>query len=263
MEHFMLHTGYLRSLTFIAVLAAAPIASAQTKVYGAYWEWPNIFHPNSTFSFYNGTGTNPQWNLSMNVPSGELWAYPASVRGYHYGYNPSGDTLFPKQLSTITSIPAAFSYAATQTTGGTNLRGDFTYDMFLRYDNGVSGNSQNPQLEVMVWGGNASYPISTNGLPIATSVYAADGYTWDLYYGYNSYAGYPTYSFVPHRTTVPTELPASGHINVDLRAFFTVLKNLNPGYYTESMYLDVVEAGCEVTQGDGYVQTTYFSVNAY
>jgi len=88
-------------------------------------------------------------------------------------------------------------------------------------------------------------------------------YTWDLYYGYNSAAGYPTYSFVPHRTTVPSSLPATGHINVDLRAFFTVLKNLNPGYYNEGMYLDVVEVGCEITQGDGSVQTTYFTVDAY
>jgi hypothetical protein len=29
------------------------------------------------------------------------------------------------------------------------------------------------------------------------------------------------------------------------------------------MYLDVVEAGCEITQGDGSVQTTYFTVDAY
>ncbi len=254
-----------RALMCVAVALVAVSASAfgQTKVYGSYWEWPNIFDANSSFAFYNGTGTNPQWTLAMNIPSGHLWAYPASVRGYHYGFNPAGDTLFPKQMSTITSIPAAFSYAANQTSGGTALRGDFTYDMFLRYDNGTSGNNKNPELEVMVWGGNASYPISDTGSPIFTNVYSADGYTWDLYYGNNAAAGYHTYSFVPHRTTVPTQLPASGHINVDLRQFFNVLKAKNYAYYTESMYLDVVEAGCEITQGNGSVQTTYFTVNAY
>ena len=247
----------------MTALTLSALASGQTKVYGQYWEWPNIFDQNSSFKFYNGTGSNPQWTLAFNVPSGHLWAYPASIRGYHYGYNPANDKLFPKQMSSITHIPASFSYASTQTEGGTTLRGDFTYDLFLRYDDGTSGNNKDPQLEVMIWGGNASYPISSSGSPIDSNVYSADGYTWDLYYGYNSAAGYPTYSFVPHRTTVPSALPASGHVNVDLRNFFNVLKAKNPGYYNESMYLDVVEAGCEITQGDGSVQTTYFTVDAY
>ncbi len=247
----------------LSILIAAAPAFAQTKVFGQYWEWPNTFDNNGTFVFTPGTGSNPQWYESFNVPGGNLYGYPASIRGYHYGYNPAGDTLFPKQMSSISHIPASFSYASTQVKGGTTLRGDFTYDMFLRYDNGTSGNNKNPELEVMVWGGNASYPISSTGSPIYTSVYSADGWTWDLYYGYNNAAGYATYSFVPHRTTVPTSLPSSGHINVDLRNFFNVLKAKNPGYYTESMYLDVVEAGCEITQGDGSVQTTYFTVDAY
>jgi len=253
----------VRRVLVCAALLTTPAAFAQTKVFGSYWEWPNTFVSNSSIVFTPGTGSNPQWYESFNVPSGNLYGYPASIRGYHYGYNPAEDTLFPKEMSTISHIPASFSYASTQVSGGTTLKGDFTYDMFLRYDNGTFGSNKDPQLEVMVWGGNASYPISTTGSPIDSGVYSADGYTWDLYYGYNSAAGYPTYSFVPHRTTVPSSLPATGHINVDLRAFFTVLKNLNPGYYNEGMYLDVVEAGCEITQGDGSVQTTYFTVDAY
>jgi hypothetical protein len=260
-----------RKLSIVCLLCAGliPLASttahAQTKVFGQYWEWPNTFDNNSSIDFYPGTGSNPTWLESFGLAAynGEpIYGYPASIRGYHYGYNPAGDTLFPKQMSTISHIPAAFSYASSQT-GSTPLKGDFTYDMFLRYDNGTSGNNKNPQLEVMVWGGNASYPISTTGSPIDYSVVVADGYTWDLYYGYNSAAGYPTYSFVPHRTTVPSQLPTSGNINVDLRLFYTALNKLKVGYYTESMYLDVVEAGCEFTQGDGYIQTTYFTVDAY
>jgi hypothetical protein len=256
-------TSFLCRAAITAALLVTPVLHAQTKVYGQYWEWPNTFHNNGTIYFSNGTGSNPQWYESFNLPAGNLYGYPASIRGYHYGYNPAGDTLFPKQMSTITHIPASFSYASTQVSGGTTLKGDFTYDLFLRNDNGHSGNNENPQLEVMVWGGNASYPISSSGQPIYTNVYSADGWNWDLYYGYNSSAGYPTYSFVPHRTTVPNSLPASGHINVDLRAFFNVLKSKGVAYYNESMYLDVVEAGCEITQGDGSVQTTYFTVDAY
>jgi hypothetical protein len=240
-----------------SLLVVSTAAHSQTKVFGQYWEWPNTFHNNGTFKFTPGTGSNPQWYESFNVPSGNLYGYPASIRGYHYGYNPSGDTLFPKEMSTISHIPAAFSYASS----GSNMKGDFTYDMFLRYDNDVKSGQSNPQLEVMVWGGNASYPISASGSPIAYSVVESDGYTWDLYYGDNSAAGYYTYSFVPHRSSPPATLPKSGSVNVDLRLFFNALKGRSN--YSESMYLDVVEAGCEITEGDGDVQTTYFTVDAY
>jgi hypothetical protein len=156
----MLNPTNLRRAILSALLIAAPAIVAQTKVYGSYWEWPNIFDNNGTFDFTNGSGSNPQWNLGFDVPSGHLWAYPASIRGYHYGYNPAGDKLFPKQMLGITSIPAQFSYQVLQTGGGTTIKGDFTYDMFLRYDTNVS-TTVNPQVEVMVWGDNASYPISS------------------------------------------------------------------------------------------------------
>jgi hypothetical protein len=58
-------------------------------------------------------------------------------------------------------------------------------------------------------------------------------------------------------------LPASGHINVDLREFFKVLDTWDEGGYNKYMYLDVVEAGFEITQGHGGVLTTYFTVDAY
>ena len=121
----------------LSILIAAAPAFAQTKVFGQYWEWPNTFDNNGTFVFTPGTGSNPQWYESFNVPGGNLYGYPASIRGYHYGYNPAGDTLFPKQMSSISHIPASFSYASTQVKGGTTLRGDFTYDMFLRYEHDI------------------------------------------------------------------------------------------------------------------------------
>ena len=62
--------------------------------------------------------------------------------------NPAGDNLFPKQLSATSSIPCTFSYSS----GGSNMSGDFAYDMFLRRDTAKS----TPELEVMVWGGNDS-----------------------------------------------------------------------------------------------------------
>ena len=88
-----------------------------------------------------------------NFSSFSLYGYPAIVRGWHYGWNPTGDTLFPKQISATKSVPCSFSYSS----GGSNVAGDFAYDMFLRWDNQKS----TPQLEVMVWAGNDSWPIGT------------------------------------------------------------------------------------------------------
>jgi hypothetical protein len=248
-----------RSLAIGAALlatCAVALAAVPYKVFSPYWAWDNEFN-NSTINWTPGNGSNPTWTASFNFTTYNGYGYPASVRGYHYGYNPSGDTLFPKQMSTISHIPANFSY----TSSGSQMAGDFTYDMFLRNDKNVGNGTSNPQLEVMVWGGNNSYPISTTGSPIVSNILTTGGVTYDLYFGDNSAAGYYTYSFLPHRTSVPTNLPTSGSINVDLRLFFNALKGRSQ--YSESMYLDVVEAGCEITRGVGQIATTYFTVDAY
>jgi hypothetical protein len=250
----------VRKLALPAVLALVTAAAhaAPEKTFSPYWAWDNVF--TGTINWTPGTGSDPTWTATYNLGSGNLYGYPASVRGYHYGYNPSGDKLFPKQLEETTSIPAAFSY----TSYGTKMTGDFTYDMFLRWDTNVGSGTSNPELEVMVWGINASYPISTTGSPIVTSAITENGVVYDLYEGYNSAAGYSTYSFVPHRTSVPSSIPnGNGSINVDLKNFFNVLENLPNSLYNNWMYLDVVEAGIEITGGDGEALCTYFSVDAY
>lgn len=117
----------------VAALCAAVIsASAHAgdhKTYGAYYAWDNNFN-NSAIAWSPSTGSYPQWSASFNFPGGSLYGYPASIRGWHYGWNPTGDTLFPRKISSVSTIPAAFSYAS----DGSNMAGDFAYDLFLRYD---------------------------------------------------------------------------------------------------------------------------------
>jgi len=248
----------LRSSGRLAAIAAAfsffvaASAQGQTKVFYPYWVWPNVFTGSATFT--PGTGSQPTWKDSFDYSSYNLYGYPASIRGWHYGYNPAGDTLFPKQISTMSHIPVTFSYSSS----GSNMAGDFTYDLFLRNDNQKS----TPELEVMVWGGNDSYPISTTGSPIVSNITSFNGQEYDLYYGYNSAAGYGTYSFLPHRTGGPTgNLPTGGSINGDLLPLLKLLNGRQ--YYSSSMYLDVIEAGCEITRGDGSISATAFSADAY
>jgi len=149
-----------------AVLAFAltPIAQAgPTQVFGSQWAWDNNFN-NSTINATFGSGSTPSITVSYNFGSYNLYGYPACIRGWHYGYNPANDNLFPMQVSAATSVPCTFSYSSS----GANMAGDFAYDMFLRWDNAKS----TPQLEIMVWGGNDSYPIGTQ---TGTSILSAGG----------------------------------------------------------------------------------------
>ncbi|WP_158628787.1 GH12 family glycosyl hydrolase domain-containing protein [Dyella choica] len=104
--------------------------------------------------------------------------------------------------------------------------------------------------------------ISANpiGSPIATGVITENGVTYDLWAGNNSAAGYYVYTFLPQRSSVPPSLPTSGSANIDVMHFFRKLQGL--AYFGTSMYLDVVEAGCEIVRGNGRVSTTWFQASA-
>lgn len=231
-------------LIAVAVLAVALASTAHAgpyQVYGSQFAWDNNFN-NSTINATFGSGSTPSITVSYNFTSYSLYGYPACIRGWHYGWNPANDNLFPMQLSAATTIPCTFSYSSS----GANMAGDFAYDMFLRWDNAKS----TPQLEVMVWGGNDSWPIGTQ---TGTSVLSAGGWTFDLWEGMNTAAGYYVYTFIPHGTAGQGNLPTSGSANVDMKVFFNWLQanRSSSGYYNNTMYLDVVEAGLEITRGTG------------
>jgi hypothetical protein len=65
---------------------------------------------------------------------------------------------------------------------------------------------------------------------------------------------------LPQRSSVPASLPTSGSANIDIMHFFKKLQGR--AYFSTSMYLDVVEAGCEIVRGNGWVSTTWFQVSA-
>jgi hypothetical protein len=216
------------------------------NLFPPYFAWNNNFS-GQEIGWQPGTGDAPQWTANFNFATNSLYGYPASIRGWHYGFNPANDNLFPKKLSETTSIPCSFSYNC----GGDDLCGDFAYDLFLRHDDKKSV----PQLEVMVWAGNNSTPI---GKLIATNIITADEVAFDLWAGTNSGAGYYVYSFMPHERTA--KLPAEGSLNVDLMDFFRLVEG-RPNFSLD-MYLDVVEAGFEIVRGKGWVTCGWFSCEA-
>jgi lysophospholipase L1-like esterase len=216
------------------------------KLFPPYLAWNNNFR-GSEIGWQPGEDEAPQWTASFNFSTNGLYGYPASIRGWHYGWNPAGDNLFPKKLSDTTGIPCSFFYNC----GGDDLCGDFAYDMFLRCDD----RKARPQLEIMVWTGNNSTPI---GELVATNITIADGIAFDLWAGTNAPAGYYVYSFMPHLKTA--KLPTEGSLEVDMIQFFRVLEG--QPYFSMKMYLDVVEGGFEIVRGHGWVTCGWFSCEA-
>jgi hypothetical protein len=135
-KHLRLYGKKLLAAAIITLLA--PVAEAGPyKVYGPEFAWVNNFN-NSTINSSFSTNSVPGMTVWYNFSGYSLYGYPAIVRGWHYGWNPAGDTLFPKQISATKSIPCSFAYSS----GGTNMAGDFAYDMFLRWDNQKSPPSE-------------------------------------------------------------------------------------------------------------------------
>ncbi|MDR6672425.1 cellulase [Xanthomonas sp. 1678] len=238
----------LRALFALVLVAFAPAALAGPyQVYGNQYAWVNNFNdPNNVIQGTFHSGSTPSMTVTFNFASSSLYGYPAILRGSHYGFNPTSDRTFPRQVSALQSLPSTFAYSS----GGSNMAGDFAYDLFLRWDNNTSS-SAIPQTEVMIWGGHNSYPIGTL---TASNVISAGGYSFDLWEGMNTAAGYYVYTFIPHNTAGQPNLPTNGNLNIDIKPFLTWLHNnrAQDGRYSNAMYLHVVEAGFEVVRGNGW-----------
>lgn len=142
-------------------------------------------------------------------------------------------------------MPVVFNY---KIDWGTNVAGDFAYDIFFRHDT----QKTKPQLEVMIWGDHNSWPI---GQKTASNVINAAGRTFDLWEGMNDSAGYYVFSFVPRDTVGKTALARKGQLNLDVKQFLNWLQanRASQGKYNNNMFLHAIEAGFEVVNGRGKV----------
>jgi hypothetical protein len=98
----------------------------------------------------------------------------------------------------------------------------------------------------MVWNKNNSYPIG--GKVKSNTVNGQD-----LWMGYNSAAGYETFSFVPAGTGGGGAFPSSGSgsYNINVTSYLNYLDSNYSSYVNSNWYLDVVEGGQEITNGNG------------
>src|SRR5262249_42463968 len=102
-EYLRLHGKKLLGICTLALLVSVAEAGP-FKVYGSEFAWVNNFN-NSTINSSFSTNSVPGMTVWYNFSSFSLYGYPAIVRGWHYGWNPAGDTLFPKQISATKSVP--------------------------------------------------------------------------------------------------------------------------------------------------------------
>jgi len=226
------------SVCLVMALSATAHAGA-TKVFGSQWAWDNNFN-NSNIGVSFGTGSTPSLTVTFDFTSFNLYGYPACIHGWHYGYNPANDNKYPAQIKNIGSDGCSFSY----NWNASSLYGDFAYDMFLRSDSSKSS----PELEVMIWATNNSWPI---GGKVRSGTVNGQ----DLWMGYNGAAGYETFSFVPAGAGGGNALSktGSGSYNASVGTYLNYLCSNYGSYVNTSWYLDVVEMGMEITEGNGSV----------
>ena len=90
---------------------------ARAKVFNLfppYYAWNNKFS-REEIGWHPGTEDAPQWTASFNFLTNGLYGYPASIRGWHYGWNPAGDNLFPRNYPTRPAFHVRFPTTAAAT----------------------------------------------------------------------------------------------------------------------------------------------------
>ncbi|KAB0534698.1 cellulase [Xanthomonas cissicola] len=231
------------------LVALTPVALAGPyKIFGNHYAWVNNFNdPNNIIQGTFGTGSTPELTVTFNFADYNLYGYPAIVRGWHYDWNPTTDTLFPSR-----SPRSARCHSNSITAQAAPI-----WPVISPTTSSFAGTPQraNPQLEVMIWGDHNSWPVGT---VTATKVITAGGRTFDLWEGFNSGAGYYVYTFIPTGTAGQPTLKTSGSLNVDAKPFLTWLQNnrSKDGRYSNSMYLHAAEAGFEVVRGNGWAKVS-------
>ena len=167
-------------------------------------------------------------------------SYPSIVLGWHYGQF-HGSYTSPRALSSLTSIPSAWSY--TVPTGSESY--NVSYDLWIHSNAGA----QDPQgsLELMIWTNHRdTVPIGSIVAPSIT----VGGASWEVWYGQNS-RGWNTVSYV--NIANPTS------ISLDVAEFIN--EAITRGYASGSDYLLGVQAGFEIWRSSVEMRTNSYTIS--
>jgi hypothetical protein len=181
--------------------------------------------------------TDYDWSGANNT----VKAYPAAILGWQStkGWKVGSQTMLPKTVSAVTSAKCSWSYSVT---GGASQ--NVAYDIWVHNttcSKDAIGEDTAPSDEIMIWlyangGVVPAGSQSQQGLSIS-------GATWTLWEG--NVSSWKVHSFVRQGNSTTVN-------DLDIKAF---LDKLNLG----SKCLTSIQAGTEVFQGSGTVNTSSFT----
>ncbi|RYN24842.1 hypothetical protein AA0112_g8825 [Alternaria arborescens] len=233
----------LSSSAFASPTNLLPRATAQCGQYQSQASGPYTLYTNG-WGWSSGTGSQCSQIDSLTgttLAYSTTWSWSGTTNQVK-SYTNVETTFTKKQLSSYTSMPTAWKWSYT----GTDLRVNVAYDTFL----GASASDAN-LFEIMVWLGvfGGVSPLSSNGYPFTPiATVTVGGTIFDLAYGLNG--SVKVYSFVARGA-------AATNFSADLNLFFKyLLANYGNKGFTNSLYLQTVQAGTEVFTGSNAKLTT-------
>lgn len=206
-----------------------------------------------------GTITNYQQSIFGDGPKttnfGWKWNWPSGVNNDVKSYpevkvnSDSQPSKLPTQISANKNIWMEwnFNLKGFDNTGSPTGRFDCAWDIWL---NPTSGEKVYHDYEIMIW------PYANGGAtPLGSKIASAvslGGSTWDVYSGtVNSTVRADSWTCITFKRTTNTT-----SINFNLKTFFDWLRN--NGKITSSAWLHSIEAGTEVVDGVGRLNTTFY-----
>ena len=218
---------------------------------GKYYLYNNLWGANT------GSGSQRLWAASENNDTNIAWrthwnwigstdsikSYAAVVLGWqwHMGWKLT-NTGLPVKLSSIRSAQTIWEFNLTQEIPGEI---NITYDIWLGEK--AKHSDEDPTGEIMVWLYHSDN-IRPIGIKLARKYIA--GTIWDLWRGPHPVSGWPVYSFVRMKNTY--------YETLNLMDFVQCLFSYG---LCRTDYLLSIQAGPEIINGTGRLDTIYYSVD--
>ncbi|KAJ4419587.1 hypothetical protein N0V82_004890 [Gnomoniopsis sp. IMI 355080] len=198
---------------------------------------------------YNGMVTLPDGQAAVKFTAdANLVFEEATINDNKYYSNAGLGANVPSQLSSISSIPASYSWSRTNTTA---FRGNVAFDFVLAPTSDDRTSSATKEVMMWLhWQGDQLPLAWNNGTKATLDLY---GTTWDMYQGINYNIG--SGSGVQLTTILPqTDFGATGSWSGDIKDWLDAL--VAQGLFTDDYYVTNANAGTEQYWGDSVLVST-------
>ena len=223
-------------------------------LYGSYKVSSNIWNSGAASAYTQCTSAtigSPgavnaefDWNFTPSGSGGQVLTYPNIQYGQQSGYSASTTPALPAPISNLPSLKATGSI--TTTCQGSPCYYDSGFDVFFSQGTPAPKNIQG---ELMII---TSYNFSQTLGGFAASNVNIDGVTYNIRQ-FTMGSGSNSWPYVAYYATQPIT-----NMNINIASF--VKDAVARGYIPGSYYVDMVELGTEVIQGQGKTVISNFQV---